>query len=419
MRRLGDKIARKHLAEQAEVPIVPWSGGPVDSVEAARPRRTPRLSRHDQGHRWGRRTRDPARSPRTIDALPSARSEALKAFGDGTVFMECAVAAPGTSRCRSSRTARAERVAVGVRDCTIQRRNQKVVEESPSPALSPESDAAMRAAAVRLSQAAGYQNAGTVEFLFDAEGERFWFMEVNARLQVEHPVTEMTTGLDLVKLQVQIARGEPLVGEPPEVRGHAIEVRLNAEDPENGFAPAPGVIEALRFPTGPGLRVDTGVAEGDTVPHEFDSMVAKVIAWGRNRPEALGRLRRGLAQSATVIRDGTTNKAFLLELLSGPRSQPAPTTWAGSIASSRGGRRAAAPRRGRARTRGHRGLRGGSGRRARAVLRVRGPRAAQRAPRDGRVVELGYGGRAYASACSASARTTTGWRQTGSASSCG
>ena len=179
--------------------------------------------------------------------------------------------------------------AAGVRDCTIQRRHQKVLEEAPSPALCSEQDEALRDAAVRLSQAAGYRNAGTVEFLYEPETRNFFFMEVNTRLQVEHPVTECTTGIDLVKLQIHVARGGRLEGAPPRTIGHAIEVRLNAEDPDNDFAPAPGLIERFRMVTGPGVRVDTGVAEGDRIPAEFDSMVAKVIAYGQTRTEALPR----------------------------------------------------------------------------------------------------------------------------------
>src|SRR5262249_26173927 len=157
----------------------------------------------------------------------------------------------------------------------IQRRHQKILEEAPSPALSPEQDQELRQAAVRLSQAAGYHNAGTVEFLYEPESRRFSFMEMNTRLQVEHPVTECTTGLDLVNLQIPVARGGRLEGDPPRTPGHAIEVRLNAEDPDSGFAPAPGTIERFKTPTGPGVRIDTGVAVGDEVPAEFDSMIAK------------------------------------------------------------------------------------------------------------------------------------------------
>ena len=211
--------------------------------------------------------------------------------------------------------------AAGVRDCTIQRHHQKILEEAPSPALSPQQDLSLREAAVRLSQATGYQNVGTVEFLYEPEIDCFSFMEMNTRLQVEHPVTECTTGLDLVKLQIHVARGGHLEGEPPPTSGHAIEVRLNAEDPDNGFAPAPGLVERFRILLGPGVRVDTGVAEGDAIPAEFDSMIAKIIAYGRNRKEALSRLQRALRESVVVIKGGASNRSFLLELLNRPEVQ--------------------------------------------------------------------------------------------------
>src|SRR6266545_3342299 len=208
--------------------------------------------------------------------------------------------------------------AAGVRDCTIQRRHQKVIEESSSPALDPATERAIKDAAVRLAAAAGYRNAGTVEFLVDPHTDDFMFMEVNTRLQVEHPVTEQTTGLDLVKLQLYVARGGRLDGQAPAARGHAIEARLCAEDPENGFAPAPGRLAVLAMPTGPGIRVDTGVREGDVVAPDFDSMIAKIVAWGHDRAEAIGRLRRALAQTTAVVEGGTTNRSFLLALLDRP-----------------------------------------------------------------------------------------------------
>ncbi len=172
-------------------------------------------------------------------------------------------------------------------------------------------------------------NAGTVEFLYQPVEQRFAFLEVNTRLQVEHPVTELTTGLDLVKLQLHVAAGGRLDGEAPPTEGYAIEARLNAEDPQRGFAPAPGRIQTLSLPFGPGIRVDTGVAEGDVIPPEFDSMIAKVIAHGRTRDEALARLHRALSQMTVVVYGGTTNKSFLLDLLERPemRSGAVDTSW--------------------------------------------------------------------------------------------
>ncbi len=208
--------------------------------------------------------------------------------------------------------------AAGLRDCSLQRRNQKVLEESGCTLLDAATQDELRTAAAELCRAAGYTNAGTVEFLYVPATGQHYLLEVNARLQVEHPVTELTTGLDLVKLQIAVARGERLDGAPPAVSGHAIEVRLNAEDPDNRFAPAPGVIRRLRVPVGPGVRVDTGVAEGDEITAEFDSMIAKLLAWGRDREEARTRLARAVAQTQVIVEGGRTNKSFLLALLAHP-----------------------------------------------------------------------------------------------------
>ena len=321
MRALGDKITAKRVAEQVGVRVAPWSGGPVETLEDARGHGQrlgyPLLIKASAGG-GGRGIRTVRAEAELPDAFETARAEALKAFGDATVFMERVVAGARHIEVQVIADHHGTTWAVGVRDCTIQRRSQKVLEEAPSPVLSPEQDRDVRAAAVRIAAAVGYHNAGTVEFLYAPEEQAFLFMETNTRLQVEHPVTEMTTGLDLVKLQVHVARGGRLEGQPPETVGHAIEVRLNAEDPDAGFAPAPGAIELLRLATGPGLRVDTGVAQGDVVPSEFDSMIAKLIACGRTRREALGRLARGLAETDVVIAGGTSNKAFLLALLERP-----------------------------------------------------------------------------------------------------
>ena len=208
--------------------------------------------------------------------------------------------------------------AVGTRDCTLQRRHQKVIEESASTILDPAAEKAIQDAAVRVAVATGYRNVGTVEFLVDPGTGRFHFLEVNTRLQVEHGVTEVTTGLDLVKLQLHIARGGRLIGPPPAGHGHAIEARLCAEDPDNGFTPAPGRLMRLALPAGTGIRVDAGVREGDTVPPDFDSMIAKIIAWGADRAEALARLRRALSQTTAIVAGGTTNRSFLLSLLDRP-----------------------------------------------------------------------------------------------------
>ena len=341
MRRLGDKITSKQMAEQAEIPVTPWSGGPVETVDDAWHQAErlgyPLLVKATAGG-GGRGIRRVDNADQLQKAFQSARMDAFKAFGNPTVFMEQVVQAARHIEVQIIADNYGTTWAVGVRDCTIQRRHQKIFEEAPSPVLSVEQDRALRASAVRLSQLAGYRNAGTVEFLYEPVSERFSFMEMNTRLQVEHPVTERTTGLDLVKLQIHVARGGRLEGEPPCTIGHAIEVRLNAEDPENGFAPAPGHIERFRLATGPGVRIDTGVAVGDTVPAEFDSMIAKIIAFGQNRNEAMGRLQRMLRESVVVIKGGASNKAFLLELLSRPEVQRAEADigWLDRLASSGG-----------------------------------------------------------------------------------
>jgi acetyl/propionyl-CoA carboxylase alpha subunit/acetyl-CoA carboxylase carboxyltransferase component len=321
MRALGDKIEAKKLAEQAGVPVAPWSGGPVEGAEDA-------LAHGEQigyplmikaaaggGGRGMRRVAEPGE---LVTALERARSEAAQAFGDPSVLMERIVEHARHVEVQLLADGQGVAWALGVRDCSYQRRHQKVVEESASPALTAAQEAELASSAVRLAESVGYRGAGTVEFLYEPAGERFSFMEVNTRLQVEHPVTELVTGADLVKLQLHVASGGRLEGDPPPPRGHAIEVRLNAEDPGMGFAPAPGRISLLRLPAGPGIRVDSGFAEGDSVAPEFDSMMAKIIAHGRTRAEAIARLRRAVADTMVVIEEGATNQGFLLELLGRP-----------------------------------------------------------------------------------------------------
>jgi acetyl/propionyl-CoA carboxylase alpha subunit/acetyl-CoA carboxylase carboxyltransferase component len=337
MRRVGDKIASKCLAEQAQIAVVPWGGGPAETLAEALQHAAhlgyPLLIKATAGGggRGIREVHSPAQLPQ---AFESSRAEAFKAFGDPTVFLEQLVQGAHHVEVQIIADHFGTTWAAGVRDCTLQRRHQKVLEEAPCPVITHEQDQALRAAAVRLSKAARYQNAGTVEFLYEVATGQFWFIEMNTRLQVEHPVTECTTGIDLVKLQIHIARGGRLEGEPPLTTGHAIEVRLNAEDPDNGFAPAPGVITRFRVPTGPGVRVDTGVAEGDAVAPEFDSMIAKIIAHGQNRKEAVSRLQRALRESVVVIQGGATNKPFLVELLNRPEVQQgnAHTGWLDQLA---------------------------------------------------------------------------------------
>ncbi len=318
MRRLGDKIEAKLLAEKSGVPVAPWSGGPVHSLEeAAGQARTigyPLIIKARSGG-GGRGIRIVNSAGELEVALERTQTEASHTFGDPVVFLERLVVGARHIEVQVIADNHGAVWAPGVRDCSIQRRNQKLVEESSSPTLGAGQEAELRTAAIALVRAAGYRGVGTVEFLYQPAEKTFAFLEVNTRLQIEHPVTEATTALDLVKLQLLVADGERLVGETPPQVGHAIEARLNAEDADRGFSPAPGIIELLKLPSGPGIRVDTGFAVGDVIPPDYDSMVAKIIASGRDRSEALARLRCALRETTIVIRGGTTTKAFLLDLL--------------------------------------------------------------------------------------------------------
>jgi acetyl/propionyl-CoA carboxylase alpha subunit/acetyl-CoA carboxylase carboxyltransferase component len=341
MRRLGDKIGAKQFAEELGVPVVAWSQDPVETVDAALKHASsigyPVMVKARAGG-GGRGIRIAASEEELAPAFERARDEALSSFADATIFIERLVTGVHHVEVQVIADDHGTVWAAGVRDCSIQRRNQKLIEESGSPALSPEQEGELRAAAVTLAGEAGYRNAGTVEFLYEPDEKAFTFLEVNPRLQVEHPVTELTTGLDLVKLQLHVARGGRLEGDSPPTSGHAIEARLNAEDPERDFAPSPGTVDLLRLPSGPGVRVDTGLAEGDSIPPEYDSMVAKVIAWGRDREAARARLRRALGETTVVVRGGTTNKSFLLDLLDRPEmiDGTADTGWLDRLVASDG-----------------------------------------------------------------------------------
>ncbi len=335
MERLGDKIAAKLLAEEVGVPLAAWSGGPVADVESARAHAEkigyPLMVKATAGG-GGRGIRKVLAPDELAEAFERAGAEAARTAGDATVFLERAISGGRHVEVQVVADAHGDVWTLGVRDCSVQRRNQKVIEESASTALDAEREQLLRRSAAALVKAAGYVNAGTVEFLYEPGERLLSFLEVNTRLQVEHPVTEATTGVDIVKLQLHVARGGRLADvapEAPPARGHAIEARLTAEDPDAGFAPAPGRIEHLALPSGPGIRVDTGVAAGDVIPPQYDSMIAKVIAWGRDREEARARLGRALRQTSAVIDGGTTNKAFLLDLLTRPEivEGTADTTW--------------------------------------------------------------------------------------------
>ncbi|NJP93402.1 ATP-grasp domain-containing protein [Nonomuraea sp. FMUSA5-5] len=321
MRKLGDKIGAKLIAEEVGVPVAPWSRGAVETLDAAREAAArigyPLMLKATAGG-GGRGIRVIHDEAELDAAYERTSQEAARAFGSGVVFLERLVTGARHVEVQVIADGQGTAWALGVRDCSVQRRNQKIIEESASPVLGPEQVAELKAAAERLAVRVGYRGAATVEFLYHPGERMFAFLEVNTRLQVEHPITEATTGFDLVKAQLHVASGGRLEGAPPAERGHAIEARLNAEDPDRDFAPSPGRIARLDLPAGPGIRVDTGVSEGDTIPADFDSMIAKIIAYGRDRDEALGRLRRAMSRTSVIIEGGATNKSFVLDLLDQP-----------------------------------------------------------------------------------------------------
>nr|WP_213450481.1 carboxyl transferase domain-containing protein [Micromonospora sp. NBRC 107566] len=332
MRALGDKIGAKLIAEEVGVPVAPWSRGAVESLAAAKHAAAgigyPLMLKATAGG-GGRGIRVVRSEEELADAYARTSLEAERAFGSGVVFLERLVTGARHVEVQVIADGQGTAWALGVRDCSVQRRNQKVIEESASPVLAPEQAGELKAAAERLALAVDYCGAGTVEFLYHPGEQLFAFLEVNTRLQVEHPITEATTDFDLVKAQIHVAAGgrlgelfaqsaERTSWQGPAEAGHAVEARLNAEDPDRDFAPSPGRIVRLALPGGPGVRVDTGVSEGDVIPADFDSMIAKIIAYGRTRDEALGRLRRAVAETTVIIEGGATNKSFLLDLLDQP-----------------------------------------------------------------------------------------------------
>jgi acetyl-CoA/propionyl-CoA carboxylase biotin carboxyl carrier protein len=312
-RAIGDKISARRLAEQAGVPVVPGITDPVEDVavlEAFAAEHGYPVAIKASGGGGGRGLKV-ARSPADLEpAWTSARREAVAYFGSQDVFAERYLDGPKHLEVQLLAPGPDEAMWLGVRDCSLQRRHQKLVEETPPPRWA-ERAPEMGEAAVALSKACGYVNAGTVEMLAD-EGGRFYFLEVNARLQVEHTVTEEVLGIDLVECQLRIASGERLPFSQADLvpRGHAIECRINAEDPARGFVPAPGRLTRYAEPTGPGIRVDSGYEEGDEVPGAYDSLVAKLIAHGADREEARARMLRALGEF-TIEGIATTIPAHL------------------------------------------------------------------------------------------------------------
>jgi acetyl-CoA carboxylase biotin carboxylase subunit len=298
MEMMGSKTRARQNMDKAGVPFVPGTSKGLESAEegarVAEKIGYPVMLKAAAG--GGGKGMRLVHSPVQLkSALESAQSEAQRAFGDGEVYLEKAIVNPRHIEMQVLADEHGNTVYLGERECSIQRRHQKVLEESPSPIVDEDMRRRMGEIAVRVAQAAGYTNAGTIEFLVDQQ-RNFYFLEMNTRLQVEHPVTELTTGLDLVHLQIRIAAGErlPFKQEDVLLRGHAIECRIYAEDPDNNFFPSPGKISLLLLPSGPGIRRDSGMYEGWTVPIDYDPLLAKLIGYGTDREQATARLRRAL-----------------------------------------------------------------------------------------------------------------------------
>jgi len=319
MERLGSKTSARQTAAAAGVPAVPGSAAldsPLAAEAAAEALGFPVLVKAAAGGggKGMRVVRAPAEMP---SAFAAAQSEARNAFGDGELYLEKLLENPRHIEVQVLGDEHGHLVYLGERECSLQRRHQKVLEESPSPLVDEALRRRMGETAVRLARAAGYSNAGTVEFLADA-GRNFYFLEMNTRLQVEHPVTEMVTGLDLVQLQIRIAAGEELPFEQQDVqlRGHAIECRVYAEDPENNFFPSPGRITRLLTPAGPGIRDESGVYEGWSVPVEYDPLLSKLVAHAGSRPQAIARMQRALEEY--FVGGIATNLALFRRILRHP-----------------------------------------------------------------------------------------------------
>ena len=304
MAMMGDKSAAKSAMDRAGLPTIPGSDGPIttekEALATAERFGYPVIVKASAGG-GGRGMRGAADAKELGSALSMAKAEALAAFGDDTVYLEKFIAHPRHIEVQLLGDAYGNVVHLGERDCSIQRRHQKLIEEAPSPAVDAAQRAHIGALAAKAAADVGYTNAGTMEFLLDDQGH-FYFMEMNTRIQVEHCVTEMVTGIDLVKEQIRIAAGERLdvAQEDIRVSGHAIEFRINAEDPHNNFMPAGGPVTLYNPPGGPGVRVDSHLYTGYTVPSYYDSLLAKLIVWGRDRDEALSRARRALDEFIIV-----------------------------------------------------------------------------------------------------------------------
>ncbi len=317
---VGNKIFARQTVAKLGVPVIPALENPSTDPAILQEQVTtlgyPLLIKAAAGG-GGKGMRIVRQEKDLVDAVAAAQREAAAAFADGTVYIERYLEQPRHIEVQILGDTHGTLVHLGERECSIQRRYQKILEETPSPAVSEQLRAQMTAAALRVAKAAGYYNAGTVEFILDNQG-RFYFLEVNARLQVEHPITEWVTQLDLVREQIRIAAGEPLGFRQEDVRraGHAFECRVYAEDPANGFFPSPGKILAWQAPSGPGVRIDTGVEQQTEVSVYYDPLIAKISTWGSDREQARKRMETALRQC--VVLGPTTNMPFLLDLVSHP-----------------------------------------------------------------------------------------------------
>ena len=315
--QMGNKANARKMMKKANVPIVPGSEGTIDNaeeaLEMAKKIGYPVMIKASAGG-GGKGIRIVKNEKELIQAYESAKSETLAAFGDDKMYMEKVIEHARHIEIQILGDQFGNIVHLGERDCSLQRRNQKVLEEAPSIAISEKTRKEMGQAAVRAAKTVGYENAGTIEFLYDKDGN-FYFMEMNTRIQVEHPITEMITGIDIVKEQLKIASGEPLALKQEDIiiNGHAIECRINAENPKFHFAPSPGHIDFLLMPGGMGTRIDSAIYAGCDIPPFYDSMLAKVIVHGKNRTEAIEKMRRSLHEF--VIEGVTTNIEFMEEIL--------------------------------------------------------------------------------------------------------
>ena len=320
IRTMGDKAVARKTAVEAGVPVTPGSEGilqtPDEAVETAKKLGYPVIIKAAAGG-GGKGMRVAFDEASLRNGVLTAQAEAEANFGSGQVYLERYVEKPRHIEFQVIGDRHGHVIHLGERECSIQRRHQKLIEESPSVALTPELRARMGDAAVRAAKAIGYESTGTIEFLLAPNGE-FYFMEMNTRIQVEHPVTEEVTKLDLIKAQIAVAGGDPLPWEQSDIafQGHALECRINAESPEKNFRPSPGLVKYFHAPGGPGVRVDSHLYSGYTVPPYYDSMVAKIICWGRDRDESIARMRRALLE---LVVDGIeTTTPFHRRILEDP-----------------------------------------------------------------------------------------------------